>query len=444
MAADQFDVTVLGAGFGGYTAAIRAAQLGKRVALIERGELGGTCLHVGCIPTKALLQSSELFEHVAHRGEEFGIKVTGASFDYGRVADRRDGIVKQLTRGVTSLMKKNQIEVVHGQATVKDKGTVQVDGRSISSPALIVATGSEPRALPNLPFDGTRIVSSDDSVVAREAPKSIAIIGAGAIGVEFATFYNQIGVQVTLLEALDRLVPLEDADVSKVVAQMFKRAGIDARVGVKVSGAEVHDQGVTVHVEGSDDLEVEQLLVAVGRQARNQGIGLETTGVEIDRRGFVPVDHWQRTNVEGVWAIGDACGGYLLAHAAVHEGIIAAEDISGMQLHPMEQTLVPRCTYSHPQIASVGLTEQEAIDQGHQVKVGRFPFQAIGRALIHGEPNGFAKLVADRETGQLLGTHIVGVQATELIAEPGLAQLFQGDAWEVGRNIHPHPTLSEV
>ncbi|MBO0707171.1 MAG: dihydrolipoyl dehydrogenase [Candidatus Dormibacteraeota bacterium] len=444
MAADQFDVTVLGGGFGGYSAAIRAAQLGKRVALVEQGELGGTCLHVGCIPTKALLQASELFHQVAARGEEFGIRVSDPSFDYARVADRRDGIVKQLTRGVEGLMKKNKIEVVRAHAEVVDKGTVEVEGRRLQSQALIVATGSEPKALPGLPFDGKRIVSSDDSVVAREAPKSIAIIGAGAIGVEFATFYNQIGSQVVLLEALDRLVPTEDEDISKVVAQMFKRAGIDSRVGVKVTGADVHEKGVTVHVEGSDDLKVEQLLVAVGRQARNQGIGLDKAGVEIDRRGFVTVDGWQRTNVQGVWAIGDACGGYLLAHAAVHEGIIAAEDIAGLQLHPMEQTLVPRCTYSHPQIASVGLTEQEAVAAGHKVKVGRFPFQAIGRALIHGEPNGFAKLVADADSGQLLGTHIVGVQATELIAEPGLAQLFQGDAWEVGRNIHPHPTLSEV
>jgi dihydrolipoamide dehydrogenase len=444
MAADQFDVTVLGGGFGGYTAAIRAAQLGKRVALVEQGELGGTCLHVGCIPTKALLQSSELFHQVAARGEEFGIKVSDAAFDYPRVARRRDGIVKQLTRGVEGLMKKNKIEVVRAHAQVLDKGTVEVEGRRLRSQSLIVATGSEPKELPGLPFDGTRIVSSDDSVTAAAAPSSIGIIGAGAIGVEFATFYNQIGTKVVLLEALDRLVPTEDEDISKVVAQMFKRAGIDARVGVIVTGADVEEGGVRVHLEGGDDIEVEQLLVAVGRQARNQGIGLDKAGVEIDRRGFVTVDHWQRTNVQGVWAIGDACGGYLLAHAAVHEGIIAAEDIAGLQLHPMEQTLVPRCTYSHPQIASVGLTELEALEAGHKVKVGRFPFQAIGRALIHGEPNGFAKLVADADSGQLLGTHIVGVQATELIAEPGLAQLFQGDAWEVGRNIHPHPTLSEV
>ena len=443
MPADEFDVLVLGGGFGGYTAAIRSAQLGKRVALVEAAELGGTCLHVGCIPTKALLQASELFHQVADRGEEFGIKVTDPSFDYARVADRRDGIVKQLTKGVEGLMRKHKIEVVRAHGKVVDQHTVQAGDRRLQTAALVVATGSEPKELPGMPFDGKRIVSSDDSVKAREAPASIAIIGGGAIGVEFATFYNQLGTQVTLMEALPRLVPLEDEDVSKVIEQMFKRAKIDVRVGASVENANVTKQGVTVQVDGGE-VKAEQLLVAVGRQPRNRGIGLEEAGVELDERGFVKVDHWQRTNVEGVWAIGDAVGGYLLAHGAVHEAIVAAEDISGQQLHPMEQKLVPRCTYSHPQIASVGLTEQQAVEQGHQVKVGRFPFQAIGRALIHGEPNGFAKMIADQETGQLLGTHIVGVQATELIAEPGLAQLFQGDAWEVGRNIHPHPTLSEV
>ncbi|MFZ0215912.1 MAG: dihydrolipoyl dehydrogenase [Candidatus Dormiibacterota bacterium] len=443
MAADEFEVTVLGGGFGGYTAAIRAAQLGKRVALVEAGELGGTCLHVGCIPTKALLHSSELFHQVAERGDEFGIKVSDPSFDYARVGNRRDGIVKQLTKGVEGLMKKNKVEVVRAHGKVLDKHTIQAGDRRLTTQALVVATGSEPKELSSMPFDGKRIISSDTAVNANEAPASIVIIGGGAIGVEFATFYNQLGTQVTLIEALDRLVPLEDEDVSKVVEQMFKRAKIDVRVGASVTGATVTDKGVTVQLEGGE-IKADQLLVAVGRQARNRGIGLEEAGVAIDERGFVTVDHWQRTNVEGVWAIGDAVGGYLLAHAAVHEAIIAAEDIAGLQLHPMDQNLVPRCTYSHPQIGSVGLTEQQAIDQGHKVKVGRFPFQAIGRALIHGEPNGFAKLVADAETGQLLGTHIVGVQATELIAEPGLAQLFQGDAWEVGRNIHPHPTLSEV
>lgn len=444
MPADQFDVAVLGAGFGGYTAAIRAAQLGKRVALFEPDKLGGTCLHVGCIPTKALLESSELYHRVAARGAEFGIQVSDATFDYARVAKRRDSVVGQLYRGVQGLMKKNGIEVVPTRGCLAGPRTVESDGRRIEAGSIILATGAEPKALPGMEFDGRRIISSDHAVAADRAPASIVIIGAGAVGVEFATFYSQLGVQVTLLEALDRLVPLEDEESSKALAQAFRRAGIDVRTGVKVSGARARKNDVTVQLEGGEDVQAEQLLVAVGRQARTADIGLESAGVEVDRRGFITVDEWQRTNVEGVWAVGDAVGGYLLAHAAAHEGIVAAEDIAGKRLHPMEQELVPRCTYSHPQIASVGLTEAEAKERGHEVKVGHFPLAAIGRALIHGEPAGFAKLISDAKSGQLLGTHIVGANATELIAETGLAQLFQGDAWEVGRNMHPHPTLSEV
>jgi dihydrolipoamide dehydrogenase len=444
MPADQFDVAVLGGGFGGYTAAVRAAQLGQRVALFEADKLGGTCLHLGCIPTKALLESSELYHRVAARGAEFGIQVSDPSFDYPRVAKRRDSVVGQLHSGVQGLMKKNGIEVISSRGCLAGPGVLEADGRRVEARSIILATGSEPKALPGMPFDGTRIISSDNAVAADRAPASIVIIGAGAVGVEFATFYNQLGVTVTLLEALDRLVPLEDEEVSKALAQAFKRAGIDSRTGVKVGGARARKNDVVVQLEGGEDVQAEQLLVAIGRQARTSDIGLESAGVELDRRGFITVDEWQRTNVDGIWAVGDAIGGYLLAHAAAHEGIVAAEDIAGKRLHPMEQELVPRCTYSNPQIASVGLTEAEAKERGHEVKVGHFPLAAIGRALIHGEPGGFAKLVADARTGQLLGTHIVGSNATELIAEPGLAQLFQGDAWEVGRNMHPHPTLSEV
>ena len=444
MPADQFDVAVLGGGFGGYTAAVRAAQLGKRVALFEADKLGGTCLHVGCIPTKALLESSELYHRVAARGAEFGIQVSDPTFDYPRVAKRRDSIVGQLTRGVQGLMKKNGIEVIPSRACLTGPHAVESDGRRVEAGSVILATGSEPKPLPGMEFDGRRIISSDHAVAADRAPASIVIIGAGAVGVEFATFYSQLGCEVTLLEALDRLVPLEDEEVSKALAQAFRRAGIEARTGVKVSGARARKNDVVVQLEGGEDVQAEQLLVAVGRQARTRDIGLENAGVEVDRRGFITVDEWQRTNVEGVWAVGDAVGGYLLAHAAAHEGIVAAEDIAGKRLHPMEQELVPRCTYSNPQIASVGLTEAEAKERGHEVKVGHFPLAAIGRALIHGEPGGFAKLIADAKSGQLLGTHIIGTNATELIAETGLAQLFQGDAWEVGRNMHPHPTLSEV
>ena len=436
---------------GGYVAAIRASQLGMKTAVVELDKLGGTCLHVGCIPTKAMLESSELFHRVHDRGVEFGISAENVSADIERIATRRDGIVGQLHRGVQGLMRKHKIEVIPGCGVLVDRRTVEVgDRRLTATRGVIIATGSEPRPMPGAPFDAERIVSSDHATKLRELPKSVAIIGAGAIGVEFATFYHQLGVQVTLLEALPRLVPLEDPDVSAEILKQFKAQGIDCRIGARVTEVNYWKQGVRVVLEpadgeaAADPLEVDQLLVAIGRLPRSRDIGLEKVGVTVDERGFIEVDEWQRTSVEGIWAIGDVVGGYLLAHAGSHEGIVAAEDIAGKRLHPMEQELVTRCTYSHPQIASVGLTDAEARERGYEVKVGKFPFLAVGRALIHGEPGGFAKLIADAKTGQLLGAHIVGVNATELISEPALARLFEGDAWEVGRNIHPHPTLSEV
>jgi dihydrolipoamide dehydrogenase len=436
---------------GGYVAAIRASQLGLKTAVVEVDKLGGSCLHVGCIPTKAMLESSELFHRVHDRGPEYGISAENVSADMERIATRRDGIVGQLHRGVQGLMRKHKIEVVPGCGILLDRHTIEVGDRRLSAGrGVIVATGSEPRPMAGAPFDGERIVSSDHATKLRQLPKSIAIIGAGAVGVEFATFYHQLGVQVTLLEALPRLVPLEDPDVSAEILKQFKAQGIDCRVGARVKEVNYWKQGIRVVLESADGdgptppLETDQLLVAIGRLPRSNDIGLEKVGVKVDQRGFIEVDEWQQTSAEGIWAIGDVVGGYLLAHAGSHEGIVAAEDIAGKRVHPMEQELVTRCTYSHPQIASVGLTEAEAEERGHEVKVGKFPFLAIGRALIHGEPGGFAKLVADAQTGQLLGAHIVGVNATELIAEPALARLFEGDAWEVGRNIHPHPTLSEV
>jgi dihydrolipoamide dehydrogenase len=443
MPSSEFDVAVLGGGFGGYTAAIRASQLGKKAAVIEAAKLGGTCLHLGCIPTKALLETSGLYHKVHDRGPEFGIVAPESSFDYERLATRRDGIVNQLWKGVQGLMRKNKIEVFQGRGTLEGEGRLRAGDTEIRASSIVVATGAEPKSLPGIEFDGERIISSDDATLARSLPASVAIIGAGAVGVEFATFYRQMGLEVTLLEALDRLVPLEDEEVSGVLLHAFKRAGIDCRVGVRVRGARVEADGVTVELE-EGSVQAEKLLVAVGRGPRSRDLGLERAGVEVDRRGFVKVDEWMRTSAPGVWAVGDLVGGYQLAHAAVHEGIIAAEDIAGRRVQAMNDELVTRCTYSTPEIASVGLTEAQARERGHQVKVGKFPFAANGRALIHGEPQGFAKLVADAESGQLLGAHLVGVQATELIGEPALARLFQGDAWEVGRNIHPHPTISEA
>ena len=428
---------------GGYPAAIRASQLGLKVALVEANKLGGTCLHVGCIPTKVLLESSELYHRVSVRGQEFGVNADKVQFDYARIAARRDSIVSQLHKGVQYLMKKNKIEVVEGRGRVRDINTIEVGAKLLKAKHLIVATGSDVRSLPGLEFDGQFIISSDNASLATTVPESICIIGAGAVGVEFATLYGQLGVKVTLLEALDRLVPLEDEEISKEMLTAFKKAGIDCRPGVKVKGAKKARDGVSVDTD-QGEVWARQLLVAVGRAPRSKEIGLEQVGVTTHANGFIKVDEWMRTSAESVHAIGDVVGGYLLAHAAAHEGITAVEDIAGQRVAPMDQELVTRCTYSHPQIASVGLTEKQAKEKGHDVRIGRFPFTALGRAIIHGETGGFVKIVADGKTGQMLGTHIVGPNATELIAEPALTQLFQGDAWELGRNIHPHPTLSEA
>lgn len=443
MPADSYDVVVLGGGTGGYTAAIRASQLGLKTAVVEKGKLGGVCLHIGCIPTKALLESSHLYHQVKERGEEFGISAKGVAADLQRIGRRRDAIVEQLHKGVQGLMRKNGIDVLADTGRLRDRGTVEVGGRRVKAKHVIVATGSRPRGLPGVEFDGKAVISSDHATLATSAPDSICIVGAGAVGVEFATFYSDLGIKVTLVEALDRVVPLEDADVSKALHKRFEQRGIDVRLKAMVQGVKRARGGVSVDL-GDGEIWAQQLLVAIGRSPNTEEIGLDRAGVKLDKRGFIEVDEWLRTSTEGVHAVGDVVGGFLLAHAAAHEGITAAEDIAGKRVVPFEQELVTRCTFCSPEIASVGLTEAEAKEKGHQVKIGRFPFAADGRALIHGEPDGFAKVVADAGTGQLLGCHIIGVQATELIAEAALTRLFQGDAWELGRNIHPHPTLSEV
>lgn len=443
MPADTYDVLILGGGMGGYPAGIRASQLGLKVGLIEADKLGGTCLHVGCIPTKALLESSALYHKVSQRRADFGLIAEKVGFDYERIASRRDGVVSQLWKGVQGLMRKNKIDVIEGRGNIVDRGTIAVGTRRLQARSLIVATGSSPKGLPGLEFDGKLIINSDHATLARSLPESICIIGGGAVGVEFATFYTQMGSKVTLLEALDRLVPLEDPDVSKELLKHFQSAGIDVRLGAKVGGAKVARGGVSVDLAGTE-VWAHQLLVAVGRGANSRGAGLENAGIELDQRGFVRVDEWMRTSAEGVWAVGDLVGGFLLAHAASHGGVVAAEDIAGQRRHSMHQELVTRCTYSDPQIASVGLTEAQARERGINVKSGRFPFLANSRAVIHGEPGGFVKMVAEAESGRILGTHVVGVEATELVAEPALGQLFEGDAWEMSLNVHPHPTLSEA
>lgn len=406
--------------------------------------MGGTCLHWGCIPTKALLQSSDLVSKVRDRGQEFGVKTAGVDVDMPAIVKRKNGIVDRLTKGVEGLMRKNKIELIRGHARLRDAHTLDVEGvGTIEAPQLIIASGSTPRSLPGIEVDKERIITSDDAVHLPWIPASVAIIGAGAIGVEFATFYRQMGASVTLLEALPRLVPLEDEEVSATLLKIFQKDGIDCRLGAKVEEARRTGDKVTVKADGKS-LEVDLLLVAVGRTPRSAGIGLEEAGIKLGRGGIVEVDEWMRTSVDGVHAIGDVAGGYQLAHAATHEGITAVEDIAGKRVEPIRQELITRCTYCHPQVSSVGLTEAQAREGGRQIKVGKFPYAAIARALIHGDADGFVKIVADAESGTILGTHIIGVEATELIAEPALAQLFEGVAWEVARNVHPHPTMSEA
>ena len=443
MPADGPDLVILGGGFGGYCAAIRASQLGMKVSLVEEAKLGGTCLHLGCIPTKALLESSELIARVRDRGAEFGIKTGDIGCDMEAIGKRRDSVVETLHRGVQGLMRKNKVEVVNGHGVVRDKNTIEVAGRRLEAPNVLIATGSTPRSLAGIEIDGERIITSDHAVRAASIPRSVCIIGSGAVGVEFATFYREMGAQVTVVEALDRLVPLEDADVSEVLKKRFDRDGIQTRLSTKVQEAARTGDAVTVKLE-SGEIKTDVVLVAVGRAPRTKEVGLQEAGVKLGAGGIVEVDEWLRTSVDSIHAIGDAIGGYQLAHAAVHEGVTAVEDIAGKRVEPIRQELITRCTYCHPQIGSVGLTEAQAKEAGRKVKVGKFPFAAIGRAIIHGETEGFVKMVADADSSELLGTHVIGPEATELISEPALAQLFQGVAWEVGRNVHPHPTLTEA
>ena len=460
---DSFDLVVLGAGTGGYAAAFRAAQLGMKVALVDEGMIGGTCLHRGCIPTKALLESAEAVHRVRERGTELGLTGHEAvGFDYGQIAARRDAIVKRMWSGVRSLVVKNKVEWVAGRGRLDGAGRVRVtlhgeDGtpgaggeRTLQAADVILATGSRVKSLPGIEPDGARVLTSDDVLRLDWLPASIAIIGAGAVGCEFASFYADLGTAVTLLEYLPAIVPLEDREVSKELERAFRRRGIEvvtnARVAADTLVVDHAGIRVTVGVEGGTPREVaaEVLLVATGRAANVEDIGLETTRVAVER-GVIKVDGHMRTDEPRVWAIGDVVGGLWLAHTAAHEGLTAVHAIHGdPDLHPMDYDAQPRATYCRPEIASVGLTEQECERRGVAIRTGRVPFQAIAKAIIHGEYQGFAKVIAEAGSGRLLGLHIIGPHATDLIAEASLATLLEATAEEIGATTHPHPTLAEV
>ncbi|MBE3589943.1 MAG: dihydrolipoyl dehydrogenase [Firmicutes bacterium] len=443
----DFDVVVLGGGTGGYVAAIRAAQLGMKAALVEEDKVGGTCLHRGCIPTKVMLQAADLL-HDIRRAAEFGLTpVAGADVDWAGLAQRKHRIVTTLHRGVEYLLKKNGVELVRGRGALDGPGRVRVGERVLTASHTIIATGSRPRELPGLPFDGRRVISSDHALQLERRPASVVVVGAGAVGVEFASLFRDFGAEVTLVEWLPRLMPLEDEDVSAELQRAFEKRGIRCLTGAQVLAPSVRagEGGVELVVRRGEEevkLEAEVLLVAVGRAARVEDCGLETAGVAVER-GFIRVDGWMRTNVPGVYAIGDAVGGLQLAHVAAHEGIVAVETAAGHEPDPIDYTKAPRATYCRPQVASVGYSEREAREAGYRVKAGTFPFRAIGKALIVGEGEGFCKVVAD-EDGGVLGVHLIGPHATDLIAEGALLRFMDGTAWELGTVIHPHPTLSEV
>jgi len=452
---NSFDLVVLGAGTGGYAAAFRASQLGLRVALVDEDKIGGTCLHRGCIPTKALLETAAVVQRVAHAGE-FGVRVPGeASIDYAKVAERRDMVVNRMWKGLGSLVKKYKVTWVQGRGRLDGPHKVRVRGADgaevvLEATDVILATGSRVKSLPGITPDGVRIVTSDDVLRMGTLPASAIVIGAGAVGVEFASFYHDMGSTVTLLEYLPGIVPLEDRDVSRELERTFTRRGIrvmtNARIDTASVAADADGVQLSVAPEGgrSESFRAEVLLVAAGRSANVEDIGLETTAAVVDR-GMVKVDGHMRTREPHLYAIGDIVGGLQLAHTAAHEGIIAAHVIAGEpDVHPMDYVRQPRATYCRPEIASVGLTEQQCEAQGLPVKVGKMPFQAVGKAIIGGEHEGFAKVIGHADTDETLGIHVIGPHATDLIAEASLALWLEATPWEIGAATHAHPTLSEV
>ncbi|HEU6440018.1 MAG TPA: dihydrolipoyl dehydrogenase [Terriglobales bacterium] len=461
----DFDLIVLGAGTGGYTAAFRAAQLGMNVALIDQGKIGGTCLHVGCIPTKALLESAEFLARLK-KAREFGILLEGQpGFDYEAIAKRRDQVVKRMWTGLKSLIDKNKVTWIAGRGRFEGPTTIRValagaagelagepgaaGERVITAKDVIIATGSRVKSLPGITPDGRRIITSDDVTTKADLPKSIAIVGGGAVGSEFASLFHDLGVAVTLLEYLPGIIPLEDKDASAALERSFTRRGIKVMTKARfdATSVKVGDDGVTLMVgpEGGPaaELKVDQLLVATGRAPNTEDLGLEKTQVELER-SFIKVDGWMRTAEPHVYAIGDAIGGLMLAHVAAHEGIVAVHEIAGEDPEPIDYDHQPRATYTHPQVASIGLTEQQCTERGIAIKKGVFNFAAVAKAVIVGETEGFAKVIADANTDEVLGVHLVGPGVTDLIAEAALGMTLEATAWEIGAATHPHPTLAEV
>jgi dihydrolipoamide dehydrogenase len=448
---ENFDVVVIGAGPAGYVSAIRAAQLGKKTAIVDKRWLGGVCLNVGCIPSKSLLRNAEVAHILRERGKDFGFSFENLKLDYSAAVKRSRQNSDRLTKGVGFLMKKNGIAVFMGEAKLTSKNSMTVTEKDktteLSAKNIIVATGASAAVPAAWKVDGEKIVTYLEAIVQEKMPKSAIVIGSGAIGVEFSTIWNSYGTDVTIVEMLPRLVPLEDEEVSAELKKAYEKRGIKCLVGHKVESVEATETGakVTVSAEGKTTVvEAEQALVAIGFRPNSKGLGLEEIGVKINERGFIEIDEKMRTNVEGVYAIGDVTGKLMLAHVGSAMGIVAAEHIAGEETATLDYEMMPRATYSNPQIASFGLTEAQAKERGFTVKIGRFPFQANGKALGLGDYAGWVKIVMDEKYGEILGAHLIGPEVTELLPELTLARMMELTPHEIARNVHAHPTLSET
>jgi dihydrolipoamide dehydrogenase len=446
----NFDVLVIGSGPGGYVAAIRASQLGKKVGIVERAELGGVCLNWGCIPTKALLRSAEVYGLIKH-AKDFGFGVENSSIDFPKVIKRSRDVAGRMSKGVTFLMRKNKIETIAGAAKLTGKNSVEValnDGgkQNITADSILIATGARARQIPGMEIDGKRVLSYREAMVVEELPPSIVVVGAGAIGVEFAYFFRALGSEVTIVEMLPQLLPVEDEEIAKELQKTLKKQGIKIHTGAKVEKMEKgkNDVNLTISKNGkTETLKAEYVLMAIGVQGNIENLGLEDVGIAMEK-GWIKVNQNYQTNIPNIYAIGDIIGPPWLAHVASKEGILAVEHMAGFQIVPLDYNTIPGCTYCLPQVASVGYTEKKALEAGYKIKVGKFPLRANGKAVALGEPEGFIKIIYDEKYGELLGCHIIGPEATELITEVTLAKSVEATYMEVLHTVHPHPTLSEI
>ncbi len=441
----KYDLIVLGSGPGGYVAAIRASQLGLKTAIIEKENLGGICLNWGCIPTKALLKSAEVFDYLKH-ADSYGLTIKEFDKDFGKVIDRSRGVADGMSKGVQFLMKKNKIDVIEGHGKLKPGKKVDVDGKEYSADHIIVATGARSRELPNLKQDGKKVIGYREAMTLKKQPKSMIVVGSGAIGSEFAHFYNSMGTEVTIVEFLPNLVPLEDEDVSKQFERSFKKAGIKVMTNSSVEKLDTSGKNVKATVKtkkGEEILEAEIVLSAVGIVSNLENIGLEDVGIVTDK-GKIVVNDFYQTNIPGYYAIGDIVHGPALAHVASAEGITCVEKIAGLNVEPIDYGNIPGCTYASPEIASVGMTEKQAKEAGYELKVGKFPFSASGKASAAGTKDGFVKVIFDAKYGEWLGCHMIGAGVTDMIAEAVLGRKLETTGHEVLKTIHPHPTMSEA